>query len=271
RALSRCRRRGLHRADPRGLPALPVLDGDLHAHHRARRSAQGRGGVPRGGGADGRGHPAVAHFLPHRVRSREPAALRAGRLGGHPVYRPLARRPSRPVRALRDHGSPARARCGVVLVVIIPLILPTRIRLSTDVSAIPKLRADLASLEGNLNVIRADLQALALEAKRQVRWAEMLNAFRQQIPATLKLQKVEVAAAPATSAPAPSGQAQPVGAPPPGAWPLRIEGVSPLRPGPPPLIEIAQFMGGLMKDPTVGRRYQLKSWEIKQAAAAGSQ
>ena len=34
---------------------------------------------------------------------------------------------------------------------------------------------------------------------------------------------------------------------------------------------VAQFMGGLMKDPTVGRRYQLKSWEIKQAAAAGSQ
>ena len=69
----------------------------------------------------------------------------------------------------------AAAGCGVVLVVIIALILPTRIRLSTDVSAIPKLRADLASLEGNLNVIRADLQALALEAKRQVRWAEMLS------------------------------------------------------------------------------------------------
>jgi hypothetical protein len=122
-----------------------------------------------------------------------------------------------------------------------------------------------------LNLIRADLQALALEAKRQVRWAEMLNAFRQQIPATLKLQKVEVSGAPATSTPAaPPGQAQPVGAPGPGAGELRIEAVTPLRPGPPPLIEIAQFMGGLMKDPTVGRRYQLKSWEIKQAAAGGS-
>jgi len=62
-----------------------------------------------------------------------------------------------------------------------------------------------------------------------------------------------------------------VGAPPAGAGDLRIEAVTPLRPGPPPLIEIAQFMGGLMKDPTVGRRYQLKSWEIKQAAAGGSQ
>jgi hypothetical protein len=159
----------------------------------------------------------------------------------------------------------------LLLAVVIALILPLRFRLSSDVGAIPKLRADLSSLDGKLNLIRADLQALSLEAKRQVRWAEMLNAFRQQIPATLKLQKVEVGAAPATSTPAPAGQAQPVGAPAPGAGDLRIEAVTPLRPGPPPLIEIAQFMGGLMKDPTVGRRYQLKSWEIKPAAADGSQ
>ena len=167
----------------------------------------------------------------------------------------------------------AAASCGVLLLaVVIALILPLRFRLSSDVGAIPKLRADLSSLDGKLNLIRADLQALALEAKRQVRWADMLNAFRQQIPATLKLQKVEVSGAPATStAAAPPGQAQPVGAPAPGAGDLRIEAVTPLRPGPPPLIEIAQFMGGLMKDPTVGRRYQLKSWEIKQAAAGGSQ
>ncbi|HWN56296.1 MAG TPA: hypothetical protein VNP91_14380 [Methylomirabilota bacterium] len=165
----------------------------------------------------------------------------------------------------------AAAGCGIVLVVVIALILPTRIRLSQDVGAIPRLRADLAARQGDLNVLRANLQALSLEARRQVRWAEMLNAFRQQIPATLKLQKVEVGAVPAASTTAQSGQAQPVGAPPAAASELRIEAVTPLRPGPPPLIEIAQFMGGLMKDPTVGRRYQLKSWEIKQAGAGGSQ
>ena len=49
-----------------------------------------------------------------------------------------------------------------------------------------------------------------------------------------------------------------------GAGELRIEALTPLRPGPPPLLEIAQFMGGLLKDPSVSRRYQLKSWEIKQ-------
>ena len=80
---------------------------------------------------------------------------------------------------------------GVLLLVVIALILPTRLRLSQDVGAIPKLRADLATRDGDLTVLRQDLQALSVEAKRQVRWAEVLNAFRQQIPSTLKLQKVE--------------------------------------------------------------------------------
>ena len=159
---------------------------------------------------------------------------------------------------------------GVLLLVVIALILPTRLRLSQDVGAIPKLRADLATRDGDLTVLRQDLQALSVEAKRQVRWAEVLNAFRQQIPSTLKLQKVEASGA-AAAAPGPPGQGQPRGGGA-GAGELRIEALTPLRPGPPPLLEIAQFMGGLLKDPSVAKRYQLKSWEIKQpggGAAAG--
>jgi hypothetical protein len=160
---------------------------------------------------------------------------------------------------------------GVLLLVVIALILPVRLRLSQDVGAIPKLRADLTTRDGDLTLLRQDLQALSVEAKRQVRWAEVLNAFRQQIPPTLKLQKVEAGggAAAATGQP---GQGQPQGSPA-GAGELRIEALTPLRPGPPPLLEIAQFMGGLLKDPSVAKRYQLKSWEIKQpgggSAAAG--
>lgn len=162
---------------------------------------------------------------------------------------------------------------GVLLLVVIALILPTRLRLSQDVGAIPKLRADLAARDGDLSVLRQDLQALSIEAKRQVRWADVLNAFRQQIPATLKLQKVESGGA-AAAATGPPGQGQPPAGPAGavGAGELRIEALTPLRPGPPPLLEIAQFMGGLLKDPSVAKRYQLKSWEIKQpggGAAAG--
>jgi hypothetical protein len=158
----------------------------------------------------------------------------------------------------------------VLLLVVIALILPVRLRLSQDVGAIPKLRADLAARDGDLTVLRQDLQALSIEAKRQVRWAEVLNAFRQQIPATLKLQKVEAGGA-AVAAPGPPGQGQPQGSPAgtAGAGELRIEALTPLRPGPPPLLEIAQFMGGLLKDPSVSRRYQLKSWEIKQPGGGG--
>jgi hypothetical protein len=158
---------------------------------------------------------------------------------------------------------------GVLLLVVIALILPVRLRLSQDVGAIPKLRADLATRDGDLTVLRQDLQALSVEAKRQVRWAEVLNAFRQQIPLTLKLQKVEAGGAAAPAAP---GQPQPQGSPAgaAGAGELRIEALTPLRPGPPPLLEIAQFMGGLLKDPSVAKRYQLKSWEIKQPGGGGA-
>jgi hypothetical protein len=166
----------------------------------------------------------------------------------------------------------AGVSAGVLLLVVLAFILPVRLRLSENVGAIPKLRADLATREGELNVLRQDIQALSVEAKRQVRWAEVLNAFRQQIPATLKLQKVESggpAAAPAGAAPGQTAQQQ---APPglTGAAELRIEALTPLRPGPPPLLEIAQFMGGLLKDPAVSARYQLKSWEIKQPGGGGA-
>jgi hypothetical protein len=159
----------------------------------------------------------------------------------------------------------------VLLLVVIALILPARLRLSQDLGAIPKLRADLATRDGDLTVLRQDLQALSVEAKRQVRWAEVLNAFRQQIPSTLKLQKVEAGVG-AAAATGPPGQVQPQAGPAGGvgAGELRIEALTPLRPGPPPLLEIAQFMGGLLKDPSVAKRYQLKSWEIKPPGGGGA-
>ena len=73
---------------------------------------------------------------------------------------------------------------GVILLVVITLVLPPTFRLSRDQGAIPKLRADLATRDGNLSLLRQDLQALGVEAKRQVRWADILNAFRRQTTET---------------------------------------------------------------------------------------
>jgi hypothetical protein len=157
---------------------------------------------------------------------------------------------------------------AIILFVVVGLVLPPTFRLSTDQGAIPKLRADLATREGNLNLLRQDLQALGVEAQRQVRWADLLNAFRHQTPPTIRLQKVEAGVAPAPPAPPPGQtQAQTVA---PSGGELKIEAVTPLRPGPPPLLEIATFMGGLLKDPAVARRYRLKSWELKQPGGGGS-
>lgn len=157
---------------------------------------------------------------------------------------------------------------GVILLVVIVLVLPPTFRLSRDQGVIPKLRADLATREGNLNVLRQDLQALGVEAKRQVRWADVLNAFRHQTPPTIKLQKVE-ASVPPPPPPSPPGQTPAPRAVPSGGE-LKIEAVTPLRPGPPPLLEIASFMGGLLKDPAIDRRYRLKSWELKQPGGAAA-
>jgi len=35
------------------------------------------------------------------------------------------------------------------------------------------------------------------------------------------------------------------------------------------LLDIAQFMAGLMRDPAMNRRFQLKRWEIKPPTGAG--
>jgi hypothetical protein len=51
---------------------------------------------------------------------------------------------------------------------------------------------------------------------------------------------------------------------------LKVESQTPVRPGSTALLEIAQFMAGLMRDPAVNRRFQLKGWEIKPPAGGGA-
>jgi hypothetical protein len=153
---------------------------------------------------------------------------------------------------------------GVVIVVLVGGLLPGYWRLSDDLNAIPRLRRDLAATEADLGVLRSNLRALTAEARRQVRWGELLTTFSQQTPATLKLQRVEAAK---LLSPAPPGQ--PAGEIR-GEAVLKVDAITPLRPGSPPLLEVAQFMAGIMRDPGVNKRYQLKSWEIKPPPPGGA-
>jgi hypothetical protein len=153
---------------------------------------------------------------------------------------------------------------GILAAVFVALIWPTERRMARDRETLADLGKRVAMRDADLSVLRSNLQALADEARRQVRWAELLTTLSQQIPATLKLQLVEIAR---TTPPAPAGsQAKPETL-------LRIEAMTPLRPGSSPLVEVAQFMAGVMRDPAVNEHFQLKSWEIKpgpSTAPAGS-
>jgi hypothetical protein len=143
---------------------------------------------------------------------------------------------------------------AILAAVFVALILPTERRMARDRETLSDLGKRLATREADLGVLRSNLQALSDEARRQVRWAELLTTFSQQIPVTLKLQLVEIARA---TPPAPAGsQAKPETL-------LRIEAMTPLRPGSSPLVEVAQFMARVMRDPAVNERFQLKSWELK--------
>lgn len=154
---------------------------------------------------------------------------------------------------------------GVLLLVLVGGILPTYWRLSADLTAIPRLQRDLAAAESDLGLLRTNLQALAAEARRQVRWADLMTAFSQQTPLAIKIQSIESAR---STPPTPPGQAPQEVRP---ESVLRIEALTALRPGSPPLLEIAQFMAGLMRDPTVSRRFQLRSWEIKPPAGGATE
>jgi len=154
--------------------------------------------------------------------------------------------------------------CAAVLAALfVAVILPARGRVSRDLEALPALQRDLRARETDLGVLRSNLLALSDEARRQVRWAELMTTLSQQIPPTMKLVLVE------GSRPAPPPASPPQQAAQPAARPesvLRIDAMTPVRPGSPPLVEVAQFMAGLMRDPAVNKRFQLKSWEIKPGA-----
>ena len=158
----------------------------------------------------------------------------------------------------------------LLAMLVLVLILPTYWRLASDLETIPTLQKELASTDADLAVLRASLQALTVEAKRQVRWSELLTAFSQQTPPTLRLMRVEATTSAPGAAPAPAA-GQPAPAATSGETSLKVESLTPARPGSAALLEIAQFMAGLMRDPAVNKRFQLKGWEVKPPAGGGGE
>jgi hypothetical protein len=135
----------------------------------------------------------------------------------------------------------------VLVAIALVLFLPTYWRLADDLSAIPALEKELAVTTGDLAVLRSNLQALSVEAKRHVHWSELLNTFTQHTPGDMKLQRLELM--------------QHTGATPSEST-LTIDALTPLRAGSDSLVQIAQFMASIMRDPVM-RRFQLRNWEVR--------
>jgi hypothetical protein len=153
---------------------------------------------------------------------------------------------------------------AALALVLIAGILPAYWQLARDRAAAPGLAAELAARDADLRLLRANLQSLANEARRQVRWGELLTAFSQQIPPDLKLELVETA----RPTPSPPGAAQAAAGPARAEEALRIAAITPVRAGSPPLLEVSRFLGGLMRDPLMSKRFDVRSWEIKPSSAA---
>jgi hypothetical protein len=164
-------------------------------------------------------------------------------------------------RGWRRLALPAMGGAAVLLLLLGLLVLPSYRRLSRDLAAVPGLNRELAAKNADLGLLRSNFESLSQEARRQVRWADVLAALSREMPSALRLQLVE-----AGRTPVPATAGQGAGAPGRAEETLRIEALTPARAGSPPLVDVAQFLAALMRDPAVNRRFALKSWEIKPSA-----
>jgi hypothetical protein len=153
----------------------------------------------------------------------------------------------------------------VLILGYVGLVYFPGLRLIGDERRVAELKRVLAGRAEEARQVKADLGALSNEAKRQVRWSDLLTTFSEQTPPVLRLHRVSLTTA--APPPPPPGQAPGQAAPSTPVTSLQIEAQTPLRPGGPPLLETAKFMAGVMKDPAVNKRFQLRSWEIKPPAS----
>ena len=155
---------------------------------------------------------------------------------------------------------------GVALIAVVALggVLPQYLRSSSENVAVSKLKREVAAATTELSTLQANLRDLGAEARRQVRWSELLPVFSQRVPETLKIDRVALT----KGARPPQGQ-PPVQAPPSDLG-LQIDASTRVVPGASPLEEIASFMGALAQDSAIAGRFELKTWEVKSAPGQGA-
>jgi hypothetical protein len=156
---------------------------------------------------------------------------------------------------------------GGAIVVLVALggVLPRYLRYSSEVQSIARLRREVTTADNELSTLRTDLHYLGAEARRQVRWSEMLPAFSRWLPGTLRIDRVSLGKA---RQPQGQPQSQRSGTPP-SDLTLQIEASTTMVPGSSRLVELANFITALAQDPAVAPRFRLKTWEVRPSRDQG--
>ena len=152
----------------------------------------------------------------------------------------------------------AAAGVGLIAIAALGGVLPQYLRYSSEIVAVGKLKREVAVASGELSTLQANLKDLGNEARRQVRWAELLPVFSQRVPETLRIERVALTKSGRQGQPQAGVQAGDLG--------LQIDASTRAGVGTSPLEEIARFMGALAQDPVLAARFQLKTWEVKSGA-----
>ena len=170
-------------------------------------------------------------------------------------------------------GGPRRlamvAGGGAAIVVLVALggALPRYLRYSSEVQAIANLQREVTVAGDELSSLRTNLRDLGAEARRRVRWSEMLPALSDPLPGALRIDRVslsKVARQPQQTETQP-GDAKPFD------LLLQLEATTTVVPGGSRLVEIANFMSALAQDPVLAPRFQLKTWDVRPAGAQGGE
>lgn len=148
---------------------------------------------------------------------------------------------------------------GLLFVILVGVgaALPRYWRYSSELQSIAKLRLEVASVDKELSTLQANLREVDAGARRQVRWSQILPALSRSLPGTLRIDRITLGKAqrPPAGAVA-SKQASDVV--------LQIDASTHMVPGGSRLVDIANFMAAVAKDPAVAPRFQLKTWEVQQ-------
>ena len=157
---------------------------------------------------------------------------------------------------------------GVLLVVLVGIggVLPRYWRYASEMQSVARLRLDVAAADKELATLQTSLREVEAGARRQVRWSQILPALSRALPGTLRIDRVTLGKGGRPAGGSAAGASKPVEKASDGKATelvLQIDASTQMVPGGARLVDIANFMAALAKDPAVAPRFQLKTWEVQ--------